>query len=393
MCKEQEFMQLFAREIAIIKRVEHSNIVRTYDLFETDKKIHIVMEYMQGGMLFDAIEDGLKFTELDIAQLMREILHGVMYLHDSGIVHRDIKPENVLCTDRQPPWHVKLADFGLSKFMQNGLSLSDMLMQTMIGTPEFMSPEQSCQKECTSKVDIWAVGMLMYNVVTGRLPFDDNEPDVIGRLRNGLALTFPEKEWKYYSPDAKSFTRALLASDPNKRLTALAALVHPWLDSEKWFGASRFAPHGRFSQAPQQSPSDDNIICIEKSTAVARKSIFFGRDNAKKPSWLVAVITILALNRLMQLVRIIAPLVPTQKKTMLLPDLDHDLAVSDDDTDVDASVSIRSAFFSSMQSGKMPASVVRPQTKRPSSSGGPSLSQICSDEYDSSCDGQLSSKG
>ncbi len=130
--KEAEFMQLYGREIAVIKRVEHPNIVKTFDLYETDKRIHIVMEFMRGGMLFDAIEDGLRFTEVDVAQLMREILHGVMYLHENGVVHRDLKPENVLCTDKQPPWHVKIADFGLSKFTQNGLPSNDMLMQTMI---------------------------------------------------------------------------------------------------------------------------------------------------------------------------------------------------------------------------------------------------------------------
>lgn len=151
--KEREFMRLYGSEIAVLKRVDHINIVRTFDLFETDRKIHIVMEYMKGGMLFDAIEDGVRFSEADVAQLMREILHGVMYLHDNGIVHRDIKPENVLCTDKQPPWHVKLADFGLSKLSQNENASTDMLMRTMIGTPEFIAPEIAMQQEYTSKVD------------------------------------------------------------------------------------------------------------------------------------------------------------------------------------------------------------------------------------------------
>jgi hypothetical protein len=153
MKKQEEFMQLFGQEIAILKRVDHINIVRTYDLFETDKKIHIVMEYMKGGMLFNAIEDGIIFSEPDVAQLMREILHGVMYLHDHGIVHRDIKPENVLCTDKKPPFLVKLADFGLSKFAQNNASSADLLMKTMIGTPEFIAPEIARAQEYTSKVD------------------------------------------------------------------------------------------------------------------------------------------------------------------------------------------------------------------------------------------------
>lgn len=303
MRKEQEYMQLYGREIAVIKRVDHPNIVRTYDLFETDKKIHIVMEYMRGGMLFEAIEDGIDFPEVDVAQLLREILHGMMYLHELGVVHRDIKPENVLTTDTKPPWHVKIADFGLSKFAQNSASPQDMLMKTLIGTPEFIAPEMANHQNYTSKVDIWAVGMLMYNVVTGKLPFDDDEQDFIGRLRQGLQLNFPEPQWEHYSEEAKLFTRALLCPDPNKRLTALGALVHPWLDDAKRFGSKKFSPHGRFST--QVTKNDTGNGDVSFSAMKPRKSVFFNKTSALKKDnyWAVAFITVRATNRFMELVR------------------------------------------------------------------------------------------
>lgn len=296
--KEKEYMTLYGREIDVIKRVDHDNIVKAFDLFETDKKIHIVMEYMKGGMLFEAIEDGICFSEADVAQLMREVLHGIMYLHDNGVVHRDIKPENVLCTDSHPPWHVKIADFGLSKFTEKGAPTSDMLMKTMIGTPEFIAPEIALRQEYTSKVDIWAVGMLMYNVVAGKLPFDDDEVDFIGKLRAGLNLEFPEPVWRSFSADARSFTRALLCSDPEKRLTALAALVHPWLDNELRFGSSHFSPHGRFSRQIVSLSSEAGNL----SSTRGRKSYFF-QEKAKKPSWVVAFLAVQAMNRFLRLVR------------------------------------------------------------------------------------------
>lgn len=301
--KEKEYMTLYGREIDVIKRVDHDNIVRAFDLFETDRKIHIVMEYMKGGMLFEAIEDGICFSEADVAQLMREILHGIMYLHDNGVVHRDIKPENVLCTDSHPPWHVKIADFGLSKFTEKGAPTSDMLMKTMIGTPEFIAPEIALRQEYTSKVDIWAVGMLMYNVVAGKLPFDDDEEDFIGKLRAGLNLDFPEAVWRSFSADARSFTRALLCSDPEKRLTALAALVHPWLDNELRFGSSHFSPHGRFSKQIRSPSSDASNLPSSRG----RKSYFF-QEKAKKPSWVVAFLAVQAMNRFLRLVRSQAPI-------------------------------------------------------------------------------------
>lgn len=303
MRKEQEYMQLYGREIAVIKRVDHPNIVRTYDLFETDKKIHIVMEYMRGGMLFEAIEDGIDFPEVDVAQLLREVLHGMMYLHKLGVVHRDIKPENVLTTDTKPPWHVKIADFGLSKFVQKGASSQDMLMNTLIGTPEFIAPEMANRQNYTSKVDIWAVGMLMYNVVTGKLPFDDDEQDFVGRLRKGLQLNFPEPQWDKYSEEAKLFTRALLCPDPDKRLTALGALVHPWLDDAKRFGSKKFSPHGRFSTQVTRIDTeggDGSFLAMKP-----RKSVLFNKASASTRDnyWAVAFIAVRATNRFMELAR------------------------------------------------------------------------------------------
>jgi serine/threonine protein kinase len=299
--KEQEYMQLYGREIDVIKRVDHPNIVRTFDLFETDKKIHIVMEYMSGGMLFEAIEDGVEFTEADVAQLMRELLHGLAYLHEKGIVHRDIKPENILRTDSQLPWHVKLSDFGLSKFSYNGAPSSDMLMKTIIGTPEFIAPEIAKNESYSSKVDLWAAGMLLYNCVCGVLPFAADEQDFVGQLRRGLDLTFPEEQWKKFSPEAQQFTKALLCPNPDRRLTALGALVHPWLDNELRFGSSRFSAHGRFStRIPALAPAESGIRPIKSSP---RKSHFFGDKKKKNPSWLVVFITVWAMNRFVRLIR------------------------------------------------------------------------------------------
>lgn len=134
MQKSNAYAKLFGTEIAIIKRVSHPNIVKTLDVYETRSEFHIVMEYMEGGMLYEAIEDGVRFNEDDVAQFMSELLDGVLYLHKIGIVHRDMKPENVLCTSREVPLHVKIADFGLSSITNLAeLKANQMLMSTMIG--------------------------------------------------------------------------------------------------------------------------------------------------------------------------------------------------------------------------------------------------------------------
>lgn len=247
MNKAEAHTKVVGTEVAIIKRVNHPNIVKTYDIFETSEYIHIVMEYMEGGMLYDSIEDGVKFEEADVVQFMRELLDGVLYLHEMGIVHRDIKPENVLCTSRQTPLHVKIADFGLSSISSVAdVKTNRMLMSTMIGTPEFVAPEIARQETYTEKVDMWALGMLCYNVIAGRLPLDESQ-DMISQIRDGVTLTFPESEWESFSPTARSFIRSLLCSEAEKRLSPLGCLVHPWLSTRFPEKSTRFAAHGRIS--------------------------------------------------------------------------------------------------------------------------------------------------
>lgn len=225
--KKRAHLKLYGREIAILKCVQHPAVVRTLDIFETKDKVHVVMELCEGGMLYSAVQDGVEFEEAHVAMLMRQIFAGVAYLHASGICHRDLKPENVLCDSSVSPRVVKIADFGLS----NVFGPQDSMMSTLIGTPEFIAPEIAMRQSYGPAVDVWATGMIMYNVVAGNLPFEEEGDAVIGRLRHELQINFPEPVWRRYSPAARSFVRATLQRDPAKRLTAQAALVHPWLDN------------------------------------------------------------------------------------------------------------------------------------------------------------------
>lgn len=247
MDKAEAHAKVLGTEVAIIKRVDHPNIVKTFDVFESSEQIHIVMEYMEGGMLYDSIEDGVQFDEADVVQFMRELLDGVLYLHEMGIVHRDIKPENVLCTSKQTPLHVKIADFGLSSISTVAdMKENRMLMSTMIGTPEFVAPEIARQETYTEKVDMWALGMLCYNVIARRLPLDEDR-DMITQIQQGITLTFPEPEWEQYSEHARSFVRSLLCPKYEKRLSPLGCLVHRWVETIAPEQSTKFAAHGRMS--------------------------------------------------------------------------------------------------------------------------------------------------
>lgn len=306
--KEEAHAQLYGREIAIIKRVNHPNIVKTYDVFETENEIHIVMEYMKGGMLYESIEDGIRFHEQDVVQIMREILDGIIYLHSQGIVHRDLKPENVLCTSSTLPFHVKISDFGLSSIADIAeMKEKKVLMCTMIGTPEFIAPEIANREPYTEKVDVWALGMLCYNTITRRLPLDENK-DMLLQIRKGVTLTFPEEEWALYGEEVKSFMRAVLCTDPEKRLSPFGCLVHPWLDTikERKGMSTKIGAHGRFSSFfVTRTNTDGSLAGVDSvgwKESVHRNAVIESGIRTPKKRWAVAFAAVTAVNRFKWLV-------------------------------------------------------------------------------------------
>lgn len=230
--RDTELMRSVECEMNFIsKNIDHEHIVATYDVFDTRDNLFIVMEYMPGGMLYDILANGKGyFSEKNAAEVMRDLLESVQCLHDNDIVHRDIKPENVLALHKTWPLKVKLADFGLADFVLEN-SFGEKSTCGMYGTPFFVAPEVIRAETYTPAVDIWSLGVLTYNMLSGKLPFDGNNiKEVLRRVRAGR-YTFPAEEWDDMSDEAKDFIRGLLELDPKKRLTAREALAHPWLTS------------------------------------------------------------------------------------------------------------------------------------------------------------------
>lgn len=223
-------LDFILREVNILKSVTHPNIVNTYDVFDMKDSLHLVLEFMEGGELFDIIADEGQFSEQAASQVMRDVVKGVQYLHMHSIVHRDIKPENILCKSKGKPLQVKLADFGLANFSEDGTVQESIgIGAGLVGTPGYVAPEVVKGEQYGPAVDLWACGVILYIMLSGKMPFygrDDNE--CLRRIAGGI-YDFPDREWAQISDKAKSLVRALLQVDPGKRLTANAALQHEWL--------------------------------------------------------------------------------------------------------------------------------------------------------------------
>jgi calcium/calmodulin-dependent protein kinase I len=218
-----------SREIQVMMRnISHPGIIRTYQIFDLRRTIYIVMEYVTGGDLFDYIAEQQSLTEGQAVQVMRSILEAVDYLHRNNIVHRDLKPENILCVERTWPLRIKLTDFGFASFIDPELN-DDNTMKTPVGTAYFMAPEIITNQGHGPAVDAFACGVILYTMLTGRLPFPgQNTTEYFKNVVNGNAR-FPVMLWRGISGDAQSLVRGLLNTDPQKRYTAFAALQHQWI--------------------------------------------------------------------------------------------------------------------------------------------------------------------
>ncbi|GJN93942.1 hypothetical protein Rhopal_007001-T1 [Rhodotorula paludigena] len=216
------------REIEVLKLVRHPNIVRLYDVIETEKYIGIVIEYASGGELFDHILAHRYLKERDASRLFAQLISGVAYLHAKGVVHRDLKLENLLL-DRNR--NVIITDFGFANRFRD----ADVdLMATSCGSPCYAAPELVVQdgKYVGTAVDVWSCGVILYAMLAGYLPYDDDpanpEGDNINLLYKYILntpLTFPN----WITDEPRDLLLMMLVPDPAQRCTIADVTRHPWL--------------------------------------------------------------------------------------------------------------------------------------------------------------------
>jgi len=219
---EPEEKGLLRTEIAVLKLVNHPNIIRMEGLYESKNYLYIVMEMLQGGELFERIVGKPRFTEADAAKLIRPLLESVAYLHDLGIVHRDLKPENILCG--QELEDLKIADFGLSKML-----LPKERMDTACGTLSYVAPEVLTMQGYGQEADMWSVGVIMFLLVCGKLPFDGDDHDEIIRNTIQAEVRVNQAVWSKLSEEARSLMLAMLNKSPKERISAKDALRSPFI--------------------------------------------------------------------------------------------------------------------------------------------------------------------
>ncbi len=226
---EEGLMQL-REEIFIMCQLDHPNIVRLEEVYESHSEIYLVQELCLGGELFDRLDEqpDYHYTEAECARLIKQMLCAVRYLHSKGIIHRDLKLENFLFSSSAPDSELKMIDFGLSKHFQYG-----EIQQQAVGTPYTVAPEV-IRGRYDERCDIWAIGVIAFLLLSGEPPFGGcggPEPLMVVRqnILNGSFEFEPEDIWDLVSDKAKEFINALLVTNPKFRPTAMDAQKLGWL--------------------------------------------------------------------------------------------------------------------------------------------------------------------
>lgn len=226
---DEKEMDMLKNEIAILKDMDHPNIVKMYEFLEDEKRIYIVTEICKGGELFDEILNRSKFDEKDGAIVMKQLLSAINYCHKKNIVHRDLKPENMLLEQDKDLEKLKIVDFGTSLTFDSERALDEKL-----GTAYYIAPEV-IKKSYNEKCDLWSCGVIMYILLSGEPPFNDPKADneaIMKKVEKGK-YDITKGIWKTVSKEAKDLIKKLLTYKPEDRISAEDALQHPWIKEFK----------------------------------------------------------------------------------------------------------------------------------------------------------------
>lgn len=208
------------REIAIMKALDHTNIVALNDVLYSPKRVFMVMELVRGGELFESIVKHGRQDEKTARRYFHQLIDAVHYCHHRGVYHRDLKPENLLLGENG---ELKITDFGFSAMKDYGAHL----LHTNCGSPHYCAPEvwNGTQDGYDGrKNDAWSCGIILYVMLTGKQPFYDDDDDALLEKVNDGLVDYPD----YLSDGARDLIQHLLRKDPKKRFSLSKVKRHPW---------------------------------------------------------------------------------------------------------------------------------------------------------------------
>lgn len=272
------------KEISIMKDLDHPNIVQIFEVMMSTEYLYIVMDFVSGGELYGKITRGGKLSDGECRRYVRQLCSALNYCHEKNVCHRDIKPENILVDQHD---NVLLADFGFASIMtkedasddsegtMEGCSRAMKLMSTICGTTAYMAPEiLQREKYLGDKADIWSLGVVIYVLLVGFMPFKDDDV-------KKDKYTTP----KYVEKEASSFVSKMLILKPEERFSARRLLQHPWV--EKQSESMRLVKESSSSSnsddtSEEELASLDFEVTLEQREVMSDKKLLLAVEEAMK---------------------------------------------------------------------------------------------------------------
>ena len=240
------------REFDMLAKFNHPNVILVAEIFESSNSFYSVMEYCEGGELFNYIVKNQRLNEDEAAFFYYQLINGLEYIHSLGIVHRDLKPENLLLTND----HIlKIIDFGLSNYFTS--DPNQELLITPCGSPCYASPEMVAGKKYNGfKIDIWATGIILYAMLCGYLPFEDKNNDILFKKILECKVKYP----KYVGEKAKDLIKKILVKEPDERITISQIKKHTFFIKGKNLFEQEFSLCPNSSSEADLKLSNSNLF-------------------------------------------------------------------------------------------------------------------------------------
>ncbi|KAJ3643024.1 hypothetical protein Zmor_025762 [Zophobas morio] len=265
--RNQDQMKEIIHEIAVLMQCSSTDrVIRLHEVYESATEMVLVLELAAGGELQHILDDGQCLGEAEARKAMKQILDGVAFLHEKNIVHLDLKPQNLLLSVEDNCDDIKLCDFGISKVLEPGVKVREI-----IGTVDYVAPEVLSYEPICLSTDIWSIGVLGYVLLSGYTPFgaDDKQQTFLNISK--CALSFEPDHFEDVSNVAIDFIKSALVTDPRKRPSVQDLLDHPWISLK--CGPAPPLPLKPSESVPAKSCGPNrSMTCISETPKTQRKT-------------------------------------------------------------------------------------------------------------------------
>jgi hypothetical protein len=269
--KTEADLRRVTREIKILKQAQHPNCIRLLEVIDTPQQIFLMTEFLNGGELFDYIVHKSRLPEPEAAGVFLQVLNGVEYLHTIKVIHRDLKPENLLMQRARKDsagFTVKVADFGLSNTCEG-----DCLLATACGSPCYAAPEMIAGKKYDgTKSDVWSLGVVLFALVCGFLPFEDQDTPTLYRKILNAKYDCPA----FISGEARDLIKRILDTDPSTRPSVAQLRAHPWL--LRHAAPEQAAATSCAAQTPASTALDPCVLALLEPLGISAEAVAKGHS-------------------------------------------------------------------------------------------------------------------